>query len=403
VKKRVPSRRYVFVLAGVLLIPLLAAWAASGNLVVLLPGTTERVSIGPGGVEGNGWTKNPSISADGRYVAFQSLADNFAPSDWNEAYDIFVFDRETQMLEVITQGWYLEDSQEPVLSADGRYVAFDSDAGNLVPGDSNDREDVFVYDRQTGIMELATVSSTGWQGYGSAADISADGRFVAFHSSSGGLTGDWNSVRDIFVRDRQNGTTELVSMDSNGQIGSSSSYRPSISADGRFVAFSSYASNLVPGDTNGEMDIFVHDRQTGVTERVNVSSTGEQANDESINPSISADGRYVSFTSFATNLVANDSTVRYDIFIHDRWLGTTQQVSLSSDGQEANYHSDNSAISADGRYVTFASSATNLAPGLTDFFPRVFVHDRQAGATELVSMGLNGQEPDSPAAHSTSS
>jgi hypothetical protein len=183
-------------------------------------------------------------------------------------------------------------------------------------------------------------------------------------------------------------------MDSNGQIGSSSSYRPSISADGRFVAFSSYASNLVPGDTNGEMDIFVHDRQTGVTERVNVSSTGEQANDESINPSISADGRYVSFTSFATNLVANDSTVRYDIFIHDRWLGTTQQVSLSSDGQEANYHSDNSAISADGRYVTFASSATNLAPGLTDFFPRVFVHDRQAGATELVSMGLNGQEPD---------
>jgi hypothetical protein len=183
-------------------------------------------------------------------------------------------------------------------------------------------------------------------------------------------------------------------MDSNGQVGNSSSNNPAISPDGRFVAFDSYATILVSGDTNGHADIFVHDRQTGVTERVSVSSTGEQGNEESNSPSISADGRYVSFTSLATNLVANDSTERLDIFVHDRWLNTTQQVSLSSEGHEANYNSGRSDISADGRYVTFTSGATNLVPGLTSIIARVFVHDRQTGATELVSIGLNGQEPD---------
>ncbi|MCI0397438.1 MAG: calcium-binding protein [Chloroflexi bacterium] len=387
----------------VLILAARASVTADGTLPVI-PGTTERVSLGPGGVEGDNESYFPDISADGRYVAFESLASNFAPNDWNEAFDIFVYDRQAGELEVITQGTPLGDSGYPALSADGRFVAFYSWAGNLVANDTNyycgylgneNCADIFVYDRQAETMEMVSVSSAGVQGNNDSFTpaISADGRFVAFASGANNLVGgDWNYQYDIFVHDRQAGTTERVSVDSNGQEANNSSFLPSLSADGRYVAFHSSASNLVPGDTNGD-DVFVHDRQTGLTERASVNSAGQQANHNSGYAAISAGGRYVVFASYASNLVTpNDTNWVADFFLRDRWIGVTEKVSVDSNGQGGNDNSGGGDVSADGRYVVFSSGASNLVAGDTSFTVDVFRHDRLTGATEPFSLSWDGQQ-----------
>ncbi len=170
-----------------------------------------------------------------------------------------------------------------------------------------------------------------------------------------------------------------------GSEANDSSLFPAISADGRYVAFTSLASNLVPGDTNGVQDIFVHDRQTGKTTRVSVDSAGSEVNGISILPAISADGRYVAFTSFASNLVAGDTNGLTDIFVHDRQTGKTTKVSVDSAGSEANGFSLLPVISADGRFVTFTSFASNLVAGDRNGVQDVFVHDRQTEETARVS------------------
>src|SRR5439155_1436556 len=198
----------------------------------------------------------------------------------------------------------------PALSADGRFVAFVSFATNLVAGDTNGATDVFVHDRQTGTTERVSVASDGKKGNDGSrgAALSADGRFVAFHSTPTNLgPGDTNGATDVFVHDRQTGTTERVSVASGGTEGNGFSAGPALSADGRFVAFHSTATNLVAGDTNGKTDVFVHDRQTGTTERVSVASDATQGNNASSYPALSADGRFVAFHSDATNLVAGDT------------------------------------------------------------------------------------------------
>ena len=162
------------------------------------------------------------------------------------------------------------------------------------------------------------------------------------------------------------GNTTRVSVASDGTQSNNSSYNPSISANGRYVAFESEATNLVRGDTNNFRDIFVHDRQTGQTTRVSVASDGTQANGHSYDPSISADGRYVAFASLANNLVSGDTNDQQDIFVHDRQTGQTTRVSVASDGTQASGHSFNPSISADGRYVAFVSSASNLVGGDTE-------------------------------------
>jgi hypothetical protein len=182
----------------------------------------------------------------------------------------------------------------------------------------------------------------------------------------------------VFVHDRQTGATERISVDSAG--GQTNGYIPqpeTISSDGRFVAFESDASSLVPGDSNGEQDVFVHDRQTGATERVSVKSSGGQANGPSHNnpPAISADGRFVAFASFASNLVAGDSNGLLDVFVHDRQTGATERVSVdSSGGQAGGGSSGGPEISADGRFVIFGSDASNLVPGDSNGSADVFVH-----------------------------
>jgi Tol biopolymer transport system component len=207
------------------------------------------------------------------------------------------------------------------ISADGRYVAFSSDSSTLVAGDTNGTFDVFVHDRQTGTTTRVSVGPGGRQaerGGGSAA-ISADGRYVAYYSSDPGLvSGDTNGQEDVFVRDQRTGAVERVSKSSRGVQSNGFSYNPAISADGRYVAFGSDASNLVPGDTNGAHDIFVHDRRTKATTRVSVGPGGRQANGQSLSPVISADGGVVAFTSQATNLVPGDTNGEGDVFVHLR-------------------------------------------------------------------------------------
>jgi Tol biopolymer transport system component len=363
--------------------------------------TVLRVSVATDGTQANNNSYSPSISADGRFVAFYSTASNIVPMDTNGGADVFVHDRltgVTQIVSVASDGTHGNStSQDPSISADGRFVAFWSYAGNLVPGDTNSQADVFVHDRQTGETRRVSVTSAQGQSCGDHPSISADGRYVAFQSICTNLVPhDANYWSDIFVHDRQTGNTEIVSVDSSGNQGSGESSSPAISADGRFVAFESTSPELVPGDTNKVKDVFVHDRQTGATERVSVSSSGGQSNDTcgaaSCSLSISTDGRYVAFQSIATNLVPGDSNNRSDIFVHDRQNGETARVSVSSNGVQGNDVSVSPSISANGRYVAFDSIASNLVSGDSVYNYDIFIHDRQTHATTLVSTNNAGAE-----------
>ena len=363
--------------------------------------TTVRVSLSSAGAEGDANSSNSSISADGRYVAFLSLATNLVEGDTNGVMDVFVRDRvlgTTERVSVSSAGAQADaENERPSISADGRYVAFDSDATNLVEGDSNKCPDVFVRDRLLGTTERVSVSSAQVGGnWGSCGpSISADGRYVAFFSFASNLAGgDTNVMLDVFVRDRLFGTTERVSVSSAGAEGDADSLFSSISADGRYVAFESDATNLVEGDSNGKRDVFVRDRDAGETERVSVSSAEAEGNGVNGLPSISANGSYVAFMSDATNLVEGDKNGWYDIFVRDRLAGTTERVSVSSAEAEGNDESLYPSISADGRYAAFCSRATNLVEGDSNLAWDVCVRDRDAGTTERVSLTSAGAEGD---------
>jgi Tol biopolymer transport system component len=353
-------------------------------------GVTERVSVASDGTQGNGSSEHPAISADGRFVAFRSGATNLVPGDTNSFLDFFVRDRvagTTERVSLANDGSQANGPtpQIPFISADGRFVVFVSYATNLVPGDTNNKPDVFVRDRLSGTTERVSVASDATQGdgdSGNATPITPDGRFVAFDSASTNLVpGDTNGWRDIFVRDRLTGTTERVSLAGDGSQGNGFSDRPAISSDGRYVAFLSSASNLVAGDTSGD-DVFVRDRLAGTTERVNIASDETQANAGGSGDAaeISADGRYVVFGSFASNLVPGDTNSFVDIFLRDRLSGTTERVSVASDGTQGNGASDYPAINADGDFIAFHSEAYNLVSGDTNGFADIFVHARASMA-----------------------
>jgi Tol biopolymer transport system component len=378
---------------------LLALILTPAGSVRAAPGNTTRVSVASDGTQANGGSFTPSISADGRYVAFASIAVNLVSGDTNGVQDIFVHDRQTGQttrVSVASGGAQANGpSFDPSISADGRYVAFASLATNLVSGDTNNEQDIFVHDRQTGQTTRVSVATGGGQANLASSDpsISADGRYVAFESIASNLvSGDTNNTGDIFVHDRQTGATTRVSIGPGGTQANRGSLAPSISADGRYVAFHSSATNLVSGVTNGTTHIFVHDRQTGATTRVSVASDGTEGNSVSIKPSISADGRYVAFQSIATNLVSGDTNGTQDIFVHDRQTGQTTRVSVASDGTEGNSGSNDPSISANGRYVAFQSQANNLVSGDTGFITDIFIHDRQTGVTTRVSIAFDGTE-----------
>ncbi|HET6164505.1 MAG TPA: hypothetical protein VFG37_12610, partial [Planctomycetota bacterium] len=353
-------------------------------------GTTERVSVDSAGGQADdfSWNFEFAISTDGRCVAFVSYASNLVQGDTNQDEDVFVHDRATGTTERVSVdsaggqanggNRHVPGSSQPSISADGQVVAFTSFADNLVTGDANGVSDVFVHDRSSGVTERVSVDSAGAEANGASDGpaISADGRFVAFTSAADDLVaGDTNQTYDVFVHDRATGTTERVSVDSLGVEGNATSSVASISADGQVVAFHSSASNLVAGDSNGTYDVFVHDRSTGITERGSVDSSGRQADGGSSYPSLSSDGRRLAFRSFATNLVSNDTNGVGDVFLRDRTTGTTERVSVDASEAEADGESFSAAISGDGRIVAFTSIATNLIAGDTNSFYDVFVRD----------------------------
>lgn len=325
-----------------------------------------------------------SMSGDGRYLAFESSGATLVPGDTNGHTDVFLRDLRTattRRVSVSSAGGQGDNESLGVsVSDDGRYVAFGSAATNLVPGDTNRSGDVFVHDVRRHTTTRVSVSSAERQADqgGDSPTISADGRFVTFTSLAWDLVaGEPNATFHVYQRDLRSGTTVLVSRARTGALGNGASVGGSMSDNGRYVTYSSFASNLVAGDTNGSRDVFMWDRRRRLTTRVSLSGAGRQGNSRSAVPSISADGRYVAFASVASNLVKGDSNADWDIFVRDRVANTTRRVSVSTGGRQGEGSSTDPVIDRDGRYVAFYSDATGLVPGDVGRPPDVFLRSLQ--------------------------
>ncbi|HXE75185.1 MAG TPA: hypothetical protein VNN18_06065 [Candidatus Xenobia bacterium] len=379
--------------------------------------STTRISVSTMGVQGDGHSGWPVISADGRFVAFESDAENLVANDNNMRRDVFVRDTcagappgctpSTSRVSVASNGTQGDEgSGRPAISADGRYVAFQSSATNLVASDTNNSSDIFVRDTCFGagggcIPSTVRVSLTNGGAQANFASFSADiddsGRWIVFVSAANNLvTGDGNGVEDVFRRDTCAGadpgcvpSTTRVSLadDGNEAEPGAITLDPAISGNGRYVAFRSSATNLVAGDTNLADDIFIRDTCVGAapgcqpaTTRVSVASDGSQGLSSSHSPRLSATGRYVAFRSSAVNLAPNDTNMVFDVYVRDTCAGSpvacspaTQRVSVSANGAEGNLPSDRPALSADGRLVVFQSDAENLVADDTNGFSDVFL------------------------------
>lgn len=393
----------VFVAAAVLvrlLLPTNETLIAQGNG----PNTT-LISVSSSGQQSDDLSDNPSISADGRYIAFESRATNLVNNDTNNATDIFVhdrFSRQTIRISVSSNGTQgNRNSTSPSISPDGRYIAFASSATNLVPNDTNNTSDIFVHDRISRQTIRVSIDSNGVEGNKSSAlrpAVSNNGQLIAFQSEATNLvSNDTNRRTDIFVHNRLTGQTERVSVNTAGRQGNSTSIEPSISGDGRYVAFASFSTNLAQTeDRNRAYDVFVHDRQTRNTRRLSIASDGSEANGSSRIPAVSFHGRHVAFQSKATNLVANDTNNVQDVFVHDLQTSQTTRASVSSNGVQANYQTAKQPpISAIGRYVAYQTIATNLVPGDTNGQVDIFVRNRTTGQTTRASISTDGVQGNS--------
>ena len=288
------------------------------------------------------------------------------------------------------------------LSGDGRFLAFVSGAV-LLPGDTNGVADVFVYDRTNCVLEVASLSSAGVaaDAPSSSPTISADGRYVAFVTSSALAPDDTNAAADAFVRDRQTGITERVSLTTSGGQSETGVTAAKISGNGMVVAFVSAAADLVPGDTNGLPDLFVRDRVAGTTERVSIASTGAEGTLVPFPfPGIMAfaladNGERLAFATIMKGLVPDDTNDDVDVFVRDRQTGATSRASVASDGTQADGGSWDVSISGDGRIVAFESGASNLVPDDNNALWEVFVRDLDASTTTRLTTVNEGGEPDS--------
>jgi Tol biopolymer transport system component len=386
------------IVSSIILLPLIMNPPAAASSQA---GLTELVSISGSGQAANQGSAALSISSDGRFVAFASAATDLVPNDTNGVNDIFLRDRSagtTERVSISTQGEQANQfSYNPSVSADGRWIAFESEATNLVPGDSNGMLDIFVRDRQSGTTQRVSLSTGGAQGNGPSrnAVISGDGRFVAFTSDSTNLVpGDTNQAGDIFVRDLQTNTTERISVAGDGSQANDTSDEAAITPDGRYVAFASFGSNLVSGDTNGVSDIFVHDRQASTTERVSLYAGGAQGTQDCATPSLSADGRIVAFAGRDPAQTDPSLSGLLAIFVRDRQAGSTETISISTAGATANDNSYTPSLSADGTLVAFVSDAWNLVDGDTNEKSDIFLRDRAAKTTERVSVSSSDAQGD---------
>lgn len=316
---------------------------------------------------GNNDSRDPSISDDGLYVVFESRATNLVAGDNNGEYDVFIYDRLADTLVRISMDTALGesdgDSYDPVITPDGRYVAFESDATDLVTGDGNAVKDAFVYDSLGAGNGITLVSSNISGDEGNAIscdpDISDDGLFVAFASQATDLGPVTTALRyNVFLKDLTTGAVTLLSQNSSNAEGDADSEYPSISADGSIVAFESAATNLDTADTNTFTDVYIWD--TGVVELLSKDSAGDCGNGESIDASISADGSCVGFESEATDLVSNDTNGFWDVFIKNISTGAVERLSISISGPEDD-DSYNASLSSDGSYVAFDSDVELIA------------------------------------------
>jgi len=391
--KTIPVRLMVFVVLILLVVSLTGlTFPARAAL-----GETIRVSVNTSGAQANGRSAFAALSGDGRYIVYESDASNLVSNDTNGAEDIFLYDTSTKVTSRVSISSSAVEangaSQSPAISSNGQIVLFSSYADNLISGDTNDKIDIFAHDRQTGVTTRVSVASNGDQANDNSSDfknaISGDGHYAAFVSDATNLVeNDTNGVADVFVHDLVTGETTRVSIGSGGTQANLSSSLPSISDDGRYVAFSSSDPTLVSGDTNNKTDIFVHDRQTGTTSRVSVSSSGEEADDDCNSPFISGDGRYVAFSSAAENLVPGYIWEEY-IYIHDRQTEQTTRESLFTDGSHMIGVAGNPVISQDGRFVAFDFDDKGDGTGLFE----VYTRDRLAGETVLASVPMTGMHP----------
>ncbi len=340
---------------------------------------TTRVSVSTAGVQANGDSSSAQISGNGRFVVFASTASNLVGNDTNATRDIFLRDRiaeTTTRLSTSTVGAQANGPSDlPRMSADGRFVVFQSDATNLVEGDTNGKTDIFLRDRQSGTTTRISIRSDNLQANGDSyeASVSDNGLSVVYSTKASNLvTGDTNNVPDVMLRNRQANQTVRVNVSTAGTQANAASAGARVSGNGRYIAFTSSASNLSPGDSNGADDAFIRDRFNATTTRISLYPA--QGNADSAVAAISANGRFVLFSSFASNLVAGDSNAARDAFIYDNWSFSTQRISVGDAGQQAAAACAGTALSADGRFAVFNSLAGNLVPGDSGFSD-VFLRD----------------------------
>jgi Tol biopolymer transport system component len=336
-------------------------------------GRTTLISVDTSGAPANRASIHSSISADGRFVAFVSFSPYLVANDTNMVEDVFVRDRLLETtVRVSVESTGLEANARslgPEISGDGRYVTFISFATNLVANDVNGRDDVFRHDLVTGETILVSVSSAGVQQNAALIDeqvaISHDGDRIVFTSEATNLVAQpvTSGVSQVYVREVSTGTTRLVSMRPPGLVGNGISHRAEISADGNHVTFKSYASNLVVQDTNGSADIFLAELPAQTVERVSLGDQGQQVGGDSLESSVSGDGRLVAFMTWANNVVPNDTNFVTDVFLRDRATGTTQLVSRNFVGAPANDASDAPVVSDDGTHVLFRTRASDIVTG----------------------------------------
>ncbi len=341
------------------------------------------------------------ISADGRFIVFESISADLVAGDTNGAHDVFVRDLAAGTLSRVSLANDGSQGEGPSylgrLSANGRYVAFVSGAANLVSGDANNAVDVFVRDREAGTTELASVASDGTQGDIDSGEpaISADGRYVAFSSYATTLTAvNPGAYSQIYLRDRLFGTTTLVS-GSGEDAGDSWSMAPSVSDDGSKVSFLSFASNLIRADGNGLFDVYVRDMNAGTNTIVSVNGIGYPMGAEpAYGAPISGDGNFVVYTSIANGIAGSDSNNNYDVFRYDLTLGTIERVAVPYNYPQTTGHAAAPSISRDGRYIAFESYASNMVFGDSNNQNDVFVKDMTMGTIARASQGPSGEQGD---------
>ncbi|MBK7874510.1 MAG: PD40 domain-containing protein [Planctomycetes bacterium] len=403
VRSLAPCARALPILHAAAALALLAASSTAQTSATL------RASVASDGRGANGPSLNAALSADGRWVAFDSYADDLVPSDaldTNGQRDVFLHDLRHGRTILVSRTPSGRSgagaSRAPSLSADGRFVAFESFASDLVTGDTNGKLDVFVFDRvaRTTVLASRAWNQTLGHGASSSPRISADGRWVAFTCAADDLVNDDdNAVADVFVRDLLSNTTRRASLAFDGAQAIDASAVDALSADGRYVVFSSAAWNLVASDENGASDVFVRDLVLGTTVLASRGANGSQGNAGSQHASISADGRYVAFQSAATNLVAELPLAPFDVYVRDLELGTTVRASVATDGTNANGACDRPCLSADGRTVVFEGWASSLVPGVSGAHLDVYVRSLDLGTTILASRCYDGAPSSAFSAH----